>query len=233
MGKNNSWLIVALFGIFLGCEQGDVESDKGKESYTIGYQMGSDLKQRGLEVSVKSLVDGIREGYEGRAAKISNEEIAAAGQRIQKKVVAGLEARAKENLEKGRKFLEENKRRPGVIALASGLQYQVLLEGTGPIAKENQPVKVHYVGTLMDGQKFDSSYDRNQPAVVKTKEVIQGWKEALKLMKAGSKWRLVIPPELAYGNQAQPGIPPFSVLVFEVDLLEVLPLQPDGKPEGK
>lgn len=127
------------------------------------------------------------------------------------------------NIEQGKVFLEENKKRAGVVTLPSGLQYEIIKEGTGKKAKATDRVKCHYEGTLIDGTLFDSSVKRGQPAVFGVNQVIPGWVEALQLMPEGSKWKLYIPSELAYGAQgAGEMIPPHSTLVFEVELIEVL-----------
>jgi FKBP-type peptidyl-prolyl cis-trans isomerase FklB len=127
------------------------------------------------------------------------------------------------NLEEGLKFLAENKKKQGVIELPSGLQYEVLNEGAGEIPTANDQVKCHYHGTLIDGTIFDSSVQRNQPAVFPVNGVIQGWVEALQLMSTGSKWRLFIPSQLAYGsNGAGAAIGPNSTLIFDVELLEII-----------
>lgn len=127
------------------------------------------------------------------------------------------------NIEQGKAFLEENKKRPNVVTLPSGLQYEVITEGTGKKAQATDQVKCRYEGTLIDGTLFDSSIKRGQPAVFGVNQVIPGWVEALQLMPEGSKWKLFIPSELAYGAQgAGEMIPPHSTLVFEVELIEVL-----------
>ena len=118
--------------------------------------------------------------------------------------------------------MDKNKTQAGVKTTASGLQYQVLTEGTGKTPAASDTVKAHYKGTLIDGKVFDSSYDRGQPAEFPVSGVIPGWTEALQMMKVGSKWKLFIPAELAYGQQSPPGIPSNSVLIFEVELLDVI-----------
>ena len=126
-------------------------------------------------------------------------------------------------IEEGKAFLEENKKRAGVVTLPSGLQYEIINEGTGKMAKATDQVKCHYEGTLIDGTLFDSSIKRGEPAVFGVNQVIPGWVEALQLMPEGSKWKLYIPSDLAYGARgAGEMIPPHSTLVFEVELLEVL-----------
>jgi FKBP-type peptidyl-prolyl cis-trans isomerase FklB len=128
-----------------------------------------------------------------------------------------------ENIEKGKNFLAENAKKPGVVTLASGLQYEVIKEGNGKKPGAADKVKCHYEGTLIDGTLFDSSIKRGEPAVFGVSQVIKGWVEALQLMTEGSKWRLFIPSELAYGAQgAGEMIPPHSTLIFEVELIEVL-----------
>jgi len=133
------------------------------------------------------------------------------------------------NLEENVKFLEENKKREGVKILPSGLQYEIIKEGTGKIPQLTDRVTTHYRGKLLDGTEFDSSYERNQPAIFATNGVIQGWQEALQLMKEGAKWKLFIPPELAYGKSGRPGIPPNSVLIFDIELISVETVPVDGK----
>ena len=130
---------------------------------------------------------------------------------------------SQQNKTQGDKFLTENKARKGVQVTKSGLQYEVLQAGKGPSPKATDQVKVHYRGTLTNGTEFDSSYKRNQPAVFPVNGVIQGWVEALQMMNAGAKWKLVIPSNLAYGERGRPSIPPNSVLVFEVELLAINP----------
>ncbi|HIA18920.1 MAG TPA: FKBP-type peptidyl-prolyl cis-trans isomerase [Planctomycetaceae bacterium] len=119
--------------------------------------------------------------------------------------------------------LAANKTKPGVVTLPSGLQYKVLTAGTGPRPKATDQVKTHYRGTLIDGTQFDSSYDRNAPSTFGVTRVIKGWTEALKLMKVGAKWELFVPSELAYGAPGRPNIPGNSALIFEIELLEIVP----------
>ena len=125
------------------------------------------------------------------------------------------------NLREGKAFLETNAKAAGVVTTPSGLQYTVLTEGTGPKPKPTDKVRVHYRGTLIDGKPFDSSYDRGEPAVFQLNQVIRGWTEGLQLMNVGSKYKFVVPSELAYGPQGPPAIGPNAVLVFEVELLGI------------
>ena len=136
---------------------------------------------------------------------------------------AELKAKYKNNLEAGQKFLAENAKKEGIITTESGLQYKILKEGTGKTPVATDKVRVNYEGTLIDGTKFDSSYDRKEPAEFYVNRVIRGWTEALQLMKEGSKYELYIPYELAYGNRETGDIKPFSALIFKVELLKILP----------
>jgi len=135
--------------------------------------------------------------------------------------VAKRQEEASKNKATADKFLASNKTKTGVKVTDSGLQYQVITEGKGVLPKDTDRVKVHYKGTLIDGTEFDSSYKRNNPATFGVRGVIKGWTEALLLMKTGAKWKLFVPPELAYGPSGRPKIPPNSLLIFEVELLEI------------
>jgi FKBP-type peptidyl-prolyl cis-trans isomerase FklB len=144
-------------------------------------------------------------------------------QEMQMKQVAEMTAAAAENAKQAEAFLSKNSLQEGVVSLPSGLQYKVLAKGEGATPKIDSKVEVHYAGTLIDGTEFDSSYQRGEPVSFPVNGVIPGWTEALQLMKEGDKWQLVIPPQLAYGeNGAPPVIPANSALVFEVELLKVL-----------
>lgn len=229
-----------------GCEQlkkmtgGDpaakLETDDQKIAYAIGQQIGGSMKSQGLQVNTAILAASIDEVLAGKPSRMKPEEMQAAMMKMRENLTAKQEASGKENIEKGAKFLEENKKKPNVKVTASGLQYEVLTEGTGAVPKSEDTVKVHYSGTLIDGTKFDSSYDRNEPAEFPVTGVIKGWTEALQLMKQGAKWKLAIPSDLAYGPQGRPSIPANSVLVFEVELLEVKAApkaEAPAKPEAK
>ena len=144
-------------------------------------------------------------------------------ERLQAKRAAEMQAAATKNKAEGEAFLSKNKSAPGVKTTASGLQYKVITEGKGPKPTGSDQVKVHYTGTLLDGTKFDSSYDRGQPAQFALNGVIKGWTEALQLMNVGSKYKLFVPSDLGYGENGTPGpIGPNATLIFEVELLEVV-----------
>ncbi len=191
-----------------------------KLSYALGMSMASSLVNSGLnQIDTDSFVKAFVEVIENGAAEMSPQE---ANEYIQDYLSKRQNEMLGENLRIGRDFLEENKKKEGVITLASGLQYEILREGSGPKPKATEKVKCHYHGTLINGKVFDSSVERGQPAVFGVNQVIKGWVEALQLMSVGSKWRLYIPSELAYGSQgAGSSIEPNSTLIFDVELLGI------------
>jgi FKBP-type peptidyl-prolyl cis-trans isomerase FklB len=198
-----------------------------RASYAIGLSLGRQFKTGGVDVDVAQVMKGLQDGLAGTQPPLSDEELQAAleafqGQ-LQAKQQATMAAAAAKAKQEGLAYLAANAKQPGVRVLPSGLQYKVLKEGAGASPKATDTVTTHYAGTLIDGTKFDSSYDRGEPASFPVGGVIKGWTEALQLMKVGSKWQLVIPAELAYGDQPPPGapIPPGATLVFEVELLGI------------
>ncbi|MEM6699190.1 MAG: FKBP-type peptidyl-prolyl cis-trans isomerase [Bacteroidota bacterium] len=187
-------------------------------SYSVGVMLANNLKQQGLdEVDLDFLMAGLKDAI-GDAAKIDKQT---AGNLLNQFVRERQERLTKENIEKGEKFLAENAQKEGVKTLESGLQYKILTEGQGTIPTAQDRVEVLYHGTLMDGKVFDSSVERGKPATFGVTQVIKGWVEALQLMPTGSKWRLFIPSDLAYGSRGTGGIPPNSVLIFDVELLDI------------
>ena len=192
-----------------------------KFSYAIGLGIGQNLLGMGAKgIEVNDFAQAIKDVLEGNQTAISHQE----AREIVNKYFEELEQKMNAaSIEQGKAFLTENAKRANVVTLPSGLQYEVIKEGNGKLAKATDQVKCHYEGTLIDGTLFDSSVKRGQPAVFGVNQVIPGWVEALQLMPEGSKWKLYIPSELAYGAQgAGEMIPPHSTVVFEVELLEVL-----------
>jgi FKBP-type peptidyl-prolyl cis-trans isomerase FklB len=192
-----------------------------KFSYAIGLGIGQNLLSMGAQgINVEDFTQAIADVLNRRPTAMTHTE----ARDIVNKYFEELEAKMNaENIEKGKNFLAENAKKPGVVTLASGLQYEVIKEGNGKKPGAADKVKCHYEGTLIDGTLFDSSIKRGEPAVFGVNQVIKGWVEALQLMTEGSKWRLFIPSELAYGAQgAGEMIPPHSTLIFEVELIEVL-----------
>ena len=192
-----------------------------KFSYSIGLGIGQNLSSMGIgNLAVDDFAQAIKDVLEGNQTAISHNE----AREIVNKYFEELESKMSAvAIEQGQAFLEENKKGPGVVVLPSGLQYEIIKEGTGKKPKATDQVRCHYEGTLIDGTLFDSSIQRGEPAVFGVNQVIPGWVEALQLMPEGSKWKLYIPSELAYGARgAGEMIPPHSTLIFEVELLEVL-----------
>lgn len=196
------------------------ETERERTSYSLGMQLGESLKSADSTLIVEQLAAGLRAAYMGEPTLITREEaielLRAAEQTAQK-------AKAGENQERADNFLRENGLRDQVRTTASGLQYEVLKTGDGAKPGVADRVSVHYRGTLINGAEFDSSYSRGQPATFGVNQVIPGWTEALQLMPVGSKWKLFIPPTLAYGQRgAGRMIGPNEALVFEVELLEIV-----------
>ncbi len=188
-------------------------------SYAIGVNIAGNLKQQNLKVNADMIAKAIDQIMNGKATFM---EANACNAYIQGYFQNESMKKGSANQKIGDKFLAENKTKAGVITLPSGLQYSVMKEGTGAKPASSDKVKVHYHGTLIDGTVFDSSVDRGQPAEFGVTQVIQGWVEALQLMPVGSKWKLFIPANLAYGPQGPPSIGPNQALIFEVELLDIV-----------
>lgn len=190
-------------------------------SYCVGMSLGGSLMQQNLtNISPEILAEAIKDTFEGRQLKYTPEE---ANVIIQNFLNAESEKKFGANKADGEKFLRENANKAGVTTTSSGLQYEVITEGNGDSPSATSTVTVHYHGTLIDGTIFDSSIQRGQPATFGVNQVIKGWTEALQLMKKGSKYRLYIPQELAYGAQPHPGGPiePYMALIFDVELIDI------------
>jgi FKBP-type peptidyl-prolyl cis-trans isomerase len=208
-----------LFSALLVCGAQDAPGGDADTSYAFGVALGSDFKQAGLSFDYDALMRGFRDSMEGRETGITLEE---AIPLIQTAMRAAMARLAEENRQRGLSFLAENARKPGVFATPSGLQYEVISEGDGPKPRETDTVSVHYEGTLLSGEVFDSSYARNEPAEFALDEVIPGWTEGIQLMNLGGSYRFFIPPALAYGEQGYGNIiPANSTLIFRVELLEI------------
>lgn len=198
-----------------------IKTDLDKASYGLGMNIGTSLKGEGVsEINVEMFAKGLTDMMKGNPLELSVQE---AYESIQEFLATANAKKFEKNITEGKKFLEENAKRPEVVTLPSGLQYEILKEGKGPKPKATDTVTTHYHGTLIDGTVFDSSVVRNEPASFPVNGVIQGWVEALQLMPVGSKWKLFIPSDLAYGANPHPGGPiePHMALIFEVELLEI------------
>jgi len=209
-------------GNIIADEKISLVEDNDKISYSIGYQVGGDLKRQGVDPSAEALMQGIQDAITKKSSLMTTEQMRLTLVNLKKKIIADAEKlkhkQSEEQLEQGKKFLIENAKQQNVVSLPSGLQYKVIKAGNGKSPKADDQVTVHYVGKLIDGNEFDSSLRENKPASFPVNAVISGWTEALQLMKEGDKWELVIPPELGYGEN---GPLANQTLVFEVELLAV------------
>ncbi len=200
-----------------------LETVDQRASYGIGHNLGSKLGQdKVLQLDKEALKAGLADGLAQTASRVSEADLDAAFGALQERAQTQAAAAAEKQLAEGKAYLDKNKAKPGVTVTASGLQYEVLKSGSGGAKPTpTNTVKVHYHGTLIDGTVFDSSVERNEPIEFPVTGVIPGWVEALQLMSVGDKWKLTIPSNLAYGPRSTGKIPGNSVLVFEVELLEV------------
>ncbi len=224
--------VVLLLIIGMSCQQSGtvknvkLETSADSAGYAIGYLVGANNKQQlqnapgGSDINIEAMVAAFQDAAKDVEGIMNMEEADGILRRYFEE--AG-EKQSQTNLEEGNAFLEKNKAREGVKTTDSGLQYEVLTEGNGPKPSAEDQVKVHYHGTLLDGTVFDSSVDRGEPATFGVGQVIPGWTEALQMMPTGSKWKIYLPSNIAYGERGAGGdIGPNSVLTFEVELLEIV-----------
>jgi FKBP-type peptidyl-prolyl cis-trans isomerase FklB len=195
-------------------------------NYSVGYQVGSDLSRQGVEIDPAIVARGVEDALSGTEPRLTPEEMQKTLVELKHRVMTAAREKQAEtaarNLAQAAAFMEENTRKDGVVTLPSGLQYLVLAKGSGTSPKATDTVTVHYRGTLIDGTEFDNSYSRNMPASFAVNRVILGWTEGLQLMSQGDRWRLFIPPNLAYGGGGSGNrIPSNSALIFEVELISV------------
>ena len=228
----NTGVLLLLFSI---CQAGEPsrlqepkQSDqKFRESYSLGFEFGTNLKWREMaaDIDVDVLLAAVRDGMEGKTPALAPEEVRKTLNQLKKKVLIIQDNRYRElaskNLEKSKAFMEANKDKEGVRALPSGLQYKVLNQGSGPIPKSSDTVRVKYRGTLPDGTEFDGSDASGGPLIARVDSMTKGWAETLQLMGAGSKWQVFVPPWLGYGEKRFRSVPPNSVLIYEIELLSI------------
>jgi FKBP-type peptidyl-prolyl cis-trans isomerase FklB len=208
-----------------------LKDQKDKVSYGIGMQIGFNLARQKVDINPDILAAGIKDSLAGKP-QLTPDQVKEVMAQFEKDMEQKQKQLGEKNKTEGAKFLEENKNKPGVKTTASGLQYKVEKEGTGPQPKATDMVTVNYRGTLVDATEFDSSYKRGQPATFPVNGVIKGWTEALQLMKKGAKYQLFIPSNLAYGERAMgPDIGANSTLIFEVELMDIKP-PPTPAPQG-
>ncbi len=221
-------LIAAL--TFSACQNNNQEvknlnNNRDSVSYAIGMNLGHSFKSQKLDLNLKALYSGMNDAVYDSTYLLSKREAQRVVMAYQRKIMLKRNTEriteAATNEKEGKEFLKANKNKPGVITTPSGLQYIVLKKGNGPKPKMTDKVTVNYKGTFINGKVFDSSYKRRKPATLSVNGVIKGWTEALKMMRAGSKWKLFVPSNLAYGTRGSGPIPPNKTLIFEIELLSI------------
>lgn len=201
-----------------------IKTEEDKVSYGLGLQLGHQIVEQSFNgFNLEALLVGVRDIYNNKPCQFSDDEMQQAFASINKMVTAEKGEAGNSNQSEGQVFLAENAKKQGILTTASGMQYEIMVEGNGKIPQATDTVSTHYHGSLINGTIFDSSVERGSPAEFPVNGVIKGWTEALQMMGIGSKWRLFIPPELAYGEQgAGADIGPNCTLIFEVELLAIV-----------
>jgi len=209
----------------LAADESPLKTQQDKLSYMLGMNIGRDLKRNDVPVNPDLYLRGLKDSLSGGKTLLTDEEAAqvmnAFRAELREKQTAKQREAGDKNKKDGEAFLAANKAKEGVKTTPSGLQYKAIVQGTGKLPTTNDTVTTHYRGTLVDGTEFDNSYKRGEPASFPVTGVIKGWTEALQMMPVGSKWQLVIPAEIAYGERGRPGIPPNSTLLFDLELLDI------------
>ena len=221
------WIValVAALGMSVAVAQ-DTSSEKGKLSYSIGFQLGNDFAERGISVDVNTVIKGIQDGYAKRDAAVPEAEMREAMSKMQQELMTKAKAEfdkaAAENKTKSDQFMAANRSKTGVIAMPSGIQYRVIEEGTGARPSAASEVTLNFRASLANGQEFLSTYTSNQPAVLKVSEApLEGLKDVLPLMKTGARWEIFLPPAKAYGDSPRSPIGPNQAVVFDVSLISI------------
>jgi FKBP-type peptidyl-prolyl cis-trans isomerase len=205
----------------------NLKTEKQKFSYALGMQMGADFRKQTLDLDLATFNKALAQSFNGGKTLLTEDEmrtiLANAKEEFQKKQAELREEKAEATLKEGEKFLAENKNKEDVVTLPSGLQYKILKEGIGDLPKLNEHVVCNYRGMLLDGTEFDNSNKHNGPSTFPMRGVLEGWREALLMMRVGSKWQLFVPPDLAYGKRGAPSlnVPPNATLIFELELFAV------------
>ncbi|MCF8239896.1 MAG: FKBP-type peptidyl-prolyl cis-trans isomerase [Melioribacteraceae bacterium] len=223
--------VILISASFASCQNNsnepkELKTELDQVSYAIGTDIGKNFKKQDIEIDFDAFLQGLREGMGDSLISMTDQETSEVLMNYQKKMIEEREAKTKIESEKnkteGEAFLKENAAKEGVVTTESGLQYKVLKEGSGAKPKPTDKVQVHYKGTFINGDTFDSSYDRGEPIEFPVNGVIKGWTEALQLMPVGSKYMLYVPSDLAYGPRGNQAIPANSTLIFEVELLDIV-----------
>ncbi|MEO7199326.1 MAG: FKBP-type peptidyl-prolyl cis-trans isomerase [Dokdonella sp.] len=203
----------------------DTSTEKGKLSYSIGYQIGKDFTERKMDVDINTVVRAMQDAYAKRSPTVPEATMLDTLTKFQQKMMAEAKTEydkvAGDNKRKSDQFMAQNKTKKGIVSLPSGVQYRVIEDGTGKQVTATSEVTVHYRGSLADGLEFDSSFARGEPIKFKVNEVIKGWQEALPRMKVGDHWQIFVPADLAYGDRGQaPRIGPNEALVFDIKVID-------------
>lgn len=203
-----------------------VDTEKGKLSYAVGWDIGADIKRRSTEFDVESLISAIRDTVAGEEPKVTPEEMRTLLTTLQEKVraeqVEQFRVLSEKNQAESEAFLLANKTKTGIVVLPSGVQYRIIEEGEGARPGLESKVTVHYRGSKLDGHEFDSSFARGTPEEFTVNAVLKGWQEVLPLMKAGSTWQIFVPPEMAFGARGNPPVGPNEALMFDLKLVEII-----------
>ena len=204
----------------------DLTSEKGKLSYSVGWDIGEDIKRRGAEFDVETIIAAVRDSAGGKEPQVPAEEMVALLTALQQKVrqeqAEAFQKLADDNQKASEEFMAANLAKNGIVALPSGIQYRVIEEGAGARPGMDSSVKVHYRGSKTDGLEFDSSFARGVPEEFTVNSVLKGWQEVLPLMKTGSTWQIFVPPEMAFGARGNPPVGPNEALIFDLKLVEII-----------
>ena len=222
MGSMVGFVLAVMFVTAAQAADVKLDTDKQRFSYAIGVQIGGSLQRDGLDIDAAVIGLAIADVMSQSPLRLTPEQMQAAFTAFQNQKAKKMQAVSDENLKKGQSFMAKFSKEKGVTVLENGLHYKVLTRGSGEKPAAEDTVVVHYRGTLVNGEEFDSSYKRGEPATFAVNAVIEGWQEILPMMPAGSKWKVAIPAELAYGSQGTGGqIGPSETLVFDIELLEI------------
>lgn len=204
----------------------DLETDKGKLSYAVGWDIGEDIQRRGAEFDVETIIAAIRDSAAGKDPQVPAEEMVALLTALQQKVrqeqAEAFQKLAEDNQKAADEFLDKNKAKNGIVVLPSGVQYRIIEEGEGSRPGMEDTVRVHYRGSKINGHEFDSSFARGVPEEFPVNTVLRGWQEVLPLMKTGATWQIFVPPELAFGARGNPPVGPNEALMFDLKLVEIV-----------
>jgi len=199
----------------------ELKTAKQKLSYAMGIYFSQSVVQQKADLDIDAFTQAVNDVLSNADLKMTQQEIQTALSKYQGQLVSERDAAAGGNKVKGEKFLADNKKKEGVVELESGLQYKIVKQGDGGKPAKDSSVKVHYHGMLINGEVFDSSYDRGEPITLSLNQVIKGWQEAVPMMNVGSKWQIYVPSELAYGDRGGGSIGPNETLIFDIELLAI------------